>query len=185
MPYNGLDDDCNVETLDDDLDQDGFVLDEDCDDNNANIYPGNDEVPYNGLDDDCNAETLDDDLDQDGFVLEEDCDDTNANIYPGANEIPNNGIDEDCDGMDGVVSSTSLIEESSINMYPNPVTDFLYIETKQKVEVKIWTQNGVLILSKIYSSGIHQLESKDLHRGLYFIQFINEHQNRRESLLVN
>jgi len=45
-------------TLDDDLDQDGFVLAEDCDDTNAQINSAQAEIPYNGLDDDCNATTL-------------------------------------------------------------------------------------------------------------------------------
>ena len=34
IPYNGIDDDCNPTTKDDDLDGDGFTLANDCDDNN-------------------------------------------------------------------------------------------------------------------------------------------------------
>ena len=54
-------------TLDDDLDQDGYVLANDCDDTDAMVNPGMTEVTYNGKDDDCNPPTLDDDLDQDGY----------------------------------------------------------------------------------------------------------------------
>ncbi len=97
IPYNGIDDDCDATTLDDDLDQDGFVLAEDCDDNNPNINPEQQEIPYNGIDDDCDSSTLDDDLDQDDFVLSEDCDDNNPNLNPDQQEIPYNGIDDDCD----------------------------------------------------------------------------------------
>ena len=99
IPYNGVDDDCNVETRDDDLDEDGFLLAEDCDDTDAAINPGQLEVAYNGKDDDCNPLTLDDDLDQDGFLLAEDCDDTNAAINPDQTEITYNGIDDDCNPM--------------------------------------------------------------------------------------
>ena len=96
IPYNGIDDDCNTATLDDDLDQDGFAQADDCDDNNPNINPDQSEEPYNGIDDDCNTATLDDDLDQDGFAKADDCDDNNPNINPNQSEEPYNGIDDDC-----------------------------------------------------------------------------------------
>ncbi len=35
IPYNGFDDDCDAATLDDDLDQDGYLHTDDCDDTNA------------------------------------------------------------------------------------------------------------------------------------------------------
>lgn len=94
--YNGIDDDCNTNTLDDDLDQDGFNLSEDCDDLNPDINPDIIEIEYNGLDDDCDANTLDDDLDQDGYNLSEDCDDLNSSVNPGSVELTYNGIDDDC-----------------------------------------------------------------------------------------
>ena len=37
-PYNGIDEDCDPITLDDDLDQDGFILADDCNDNNPKVY---------------------------------------------------------------------------------------------------------------------------------------------------
>jgi len=94
---NGIDDDCDPNTLDDDFDQDGFGPDDDCDDENPNINPGQVEIAFNGIDDDCNPNTLDDDLDQDGFSAEDDCDDENSEINPGQAEIVYNGLDDDCD----------------------------------------------------------------------------------------
>lgn len=46
--YNGIDDGCNS-TLDDNLDQDGFLLADDCNDENDSINPDVAEIPNNIL----------------------------------------------------------------------------------------------------------------------------------------
>lgn len=58
IPYNGLDDDCDDLTLDDDLDGDGFGIVDDCDDENAEINPDIEEIPNNGIDEDCDGMDL-------------------------------------------------------------------------------------------------------------------------------
>ncbi|MEM9549199.1 MAG: MopE-related protein, partial [Bacteroidota bacterium] len=55
IPYNGIDDDCDTTTPDDDLDMDGFSLDQDCDDQNSDINPNADEIPNNGIDENCDG----------------------------------------------------------------------------------------------------------------------------------
>ena len=83
-----------------DEDGDGFsIADGDCDDGDAGINPGADEV-CNGRDDDCDGDVPGDetDADYDGFRLcDEDCDDADGNVYPGALEICDDK-DSDCDG---------------------------------------------------------------------------------------
>ena len=75
IPYDGVDNDCNVDTYDDDLDQDGFLQADDCDDENGDVNPGKKEVPYDGLDNDCSEQTDDycvpiDICDANGCVLD-------------------------------------------------------------------------------------------------------------------
>ena len=114
----------------------GYVIDNtDCDDNDANIFPGATEI-CDGLDNDCNGMTddglvvttyyLDNDGDSygdnnisidscqaiAGYVTDNtDCDDNDANIFPGATEICD-GLDNDCNGMtdDGLAVTTYYLD---------------------------------------------------------------------------
>jgi len=53
--YNGLDDDCDPDTLDDDLDGDGFLFGEDCQDNDPEVNPEAEEICGDGRDNDCDG----------------------------------------------------------------------------------------------------------------------------------
>ena len=55
--------------IEEDSDGDGFDVPDDCDDNNAAVHPGADEVPYDGVDQDCDGHDLTD-IDGDGDTTE-------------------------------------------------------------------------------------------------------------------
>ena len=122
IPYNGVDDDCDAATPDDDLDGDGFLGSVDCDDTDPDLHPGADEL-CNGVDDDCDGVADDDPVDGETYYADDDgdgygdalsdlaaceqpsgwvddatdCDDGDAEIHPAATEICD-GVDNDCDG---------------------------------------------------------------------------------------
>ncbi|MCP4122596.1 MAG: hypothetical protein GY751_12655, partial [Bacteroidetes bacterium] len=86
-----------------DEDGDGYTADQDCNDADATVNPGAEEICGDEIDQDC----IDGDLacsgdsDGDGITEEDgDCDDTDATVYPGAEEICGDGIDQDCDESD-------------------------------------------------------------------------------------
>lgn len=126
------------------------------------------ETPYNGLDDDCDPTTPDDDLDEDGFPIAEDCDDENPDINPDAEEIPNNGIDEDCDGMD-LISSTQEINGAAVSIYPNPATDFLYVETAAPLDYRmaLYDSTGKLVVSQLNAG---RIDLSGLPDGIYLLE---------------
>ncbi len=114
---------------------DDHVVDHtDCDDTNADIHPGADEIPGDGIDQDCtdlDAGTCFEDLDEDGHgtevvvvsptgdcsepgysLLDDDCDDTDASIFPGATDVVGDGIDQDCSGADTVICFVDADEDT-------------------------------------------------------------------------
>jgi hypothetical protein len=85
VPYDGVDNDCDGATPDDDLDGDGWGYSEDCDDTDADLN-------Y-------------DDADGDGYTTcpgegGADCDDDTYEVNPGAEEVAYDEVDQDCDGGD-------------------------------------------------------------------------------------
>ncbi len=103
---DSIDNDCDEE-IDEDFDADGdghynqYQCDygDDCDDDEATVYPGAAEVPYDDIDQDCDGDDVTD-VDGDGFIASEaggnDCDDDNADVNPAQTEIPFDGLDNDC-----------------------------------------------------------------------------------------
>jgi hypothetical protein len=110
VAYDGLDNDCDPATLEDDLDTDGYGLATDCDDSDPGVHPGAEDSPGDGIDQDCDGvdgtvqdtgdtgADPDHDHDDDGYETPEDCNDLEPSVYPGAPELCDDFLDNDCDG---------------------------------------------------------------------------------------
>ena len=171
IPNNDIDEDCDGEALIIDQDNDGFNSDEDCDDSNALINPDATEIPNNDIDEDCDGEALVIDQDNDGFNSDEDCDDTDPNINPEATEIPNNNIDENCDGED-TISSTNEPTTFSYSIYPNPVTDYLFIDidSEEVISIQVFDMTGSVLYEQDISSQTTEIHMSGLSEGLYLVR---------------
>jgi len=55
ISYNGVNDDCDANTPDDDLDGDGYSIDEDCIDTDATVHVGSAEICGDGIDQNCDG----------------------------------------------------------------------------------------------------------------------------------
>jgi hypothetical protein len=88
-----------------DYDGDGYFTPDDCDDNDASVNPGAQEVECDQKDNDCNPATADDpnpaDTDDDGYSAGcgQDCDDNDSDTHPNALEVCGDAKDNDCDGQ--------------------------------------------------------------------------------------
>jgi len=118
---DGKDNDCDgvVDNgcLPEDLDGDGFLPPEDCDDTRAEVHPNAPEPCCDlaqsgagavaGCDRNCDGQVTPcdaNDRDADGHRSAasggDDCDDQDASVHPGAPERCGDGVDQDCDGKD-------------------------------------------------------------------------------------
>ena len=199
--YNLITDcpDCSSGVVDND--GDGFSNFEDCNDSDASIYPGAEEL-CDEVDNNCNGEideglemfTYYIDADGDGFgdpkllvedciqpkgtaLSGDDCDDSNPAINPGATEIPNNNIDEDCNGTD-LMTGTHELSGAQIKIFPNPAKDLIYVNYEKGISLQftLYDVNGRQVLQSINAS---EINLASITSGIYLLEVMELATNRR------
>ncbi len=124
------------------------------------------------------------DNDGDGFSVSDDCDDNNPDVNPLAVEIPGNDIDEDCDGSD--LSATHELADRVINIYPNPTSGLVIIDTEQSqgLQMLIHSIEGKLMMNAKVK---RELNLSNLDNGIYVLTIVDHANNKRifEKIVLN
>lgn len=71
------------------------------------------------------------------------------------------------------VLGTNDLTKSLINVYPNPVNNILFIETKEESKAEIFALTGTKITEKTLQKGKNQLDVSSLLKGVYIIKVNN------------
>ena len=72
-----------------------------------------------------------------------------------------------CEPGDGI--ETPTLSESSVNIYPNPVNNKLFVSTNSKIEaISIYTITGVMVYNENISNNVIDVTS--LNSGIYFVK---------------
>ncbi len=72
--------------------------------------------------------------------------------------------------VDPIYSNIELNRDNDIHVYPNPVTDFLNIESENPIEkLEIYDINGKVLISE--SNLINEIDVSSLKSGIYMIRF--------------
>ena len=72
-----------------------------------------------------------------------------------------------CEPGDGI--ETPTVSESSVNIYPNPVNNKLFVSTNSKIEaISIYTITGVMVYNEKISNNVIDVTS--LNSGIYFVK---------------
>ncbi len=84
-----------------------------------------------------------------------------------------------------IISGTEDIDDKDITLFPNPVSDYLFVETKTKIKtVKLNSLSGNTIFSQQVMGYSYSLDTKALNSGVYILEIVNENNVRSVKRIV-
>ena len=86
---------------------------------------------------------------------------------------------------DGVVSADDIFKENLFEIYPNPTSDFIFIENKEMelYEVVIFDTFGKSIYNNTFSNHNEQISLSHLSKGIYFVEIRTEDRNGTQRII--
>ena len=79
---------------------------------------------------------------------------------------------------------SSEIKVSEINIYPNPVHEYLMIQNvAEKSILKIYDLNGKNIFEEIINNETTKINLSEISAGIYFVEIINSEQQFTKTII--
>lgn len=88
------------------------------------------------------------------------------------------------DYMSADPSSVNDIAQSSVTIFPNPANDFLHIQAEANTLVNLISITGKVVESRISEGKEVVLNTKNLSKGVYFIQISQGNSQKTEKVLL-
>ena len=66
--------------------------------------------------------------------------------------------------------ATDTFEIKNFSIYPNPVSDILFVESKIQMEVSIFDITGKALLHQLIESGTNKIDVSNIKTGIYIVQ---------------
>lgn len=76
------------------------------------------------------------------------------------------------------------IEATQFNVYPNPATSTIFVETNGNAQVSIIDMTGRVVKEMVITDNISAINIEDINEGVYFIMIQNENNRIVEKLVV-
>ena len=76
------------------------------------------------------------------------------------------------------------IEATQFNVYPNPATSTIFVETNGNAQVSIIDMTGRVVKEMVITDNVSAINIEDINQGIYFIMIQNENNRIVEKLVV-